>query len=550
MKIACIEMNVKAGKCEENFTFMKEQIEAAKRENADLIVFPQNAVSGYLLGDKWLDDDWCQYVDSFNEKITKLADSIAIVWGNIRYRHRMRFNSAFFAYQGKTYMRVKRNQDHFFFQDSRYFKESDINAAIEYQDLTLALNFGYEQQIADLNINIDCSPWIYDKPHVIKGSTVYVNAMGIQNIGKNISVFDGSCVVTQNHQVLVRSKAFQTGIVWSNVHECFENPSLLDALLFGVKEFDAQLLGGNMPWIVGLSGGLDSSVTAAVLTMALGKERVIGYNMATRYNSDKTVSNASGLAEKLGIAIHEGSIELLMESSVNTVKEYGYDEESWNSLVKENMQARLRGHLLSTFASIHNGVVVNNGNKVEAALGYCTLYGDAIGALCVIGDVSKVQLFDIAKEINHRLNVEAIPQRLLPVVHSDGITWEMPPSAELKQDQLDPMKWFYHDYIIEHLHSDLTITAWMRMYLDKTAFDTPAGRWLRYYGLDDPQAFIDDLDWLVQTMTRNGFKRIQFPPILCISANPYGNAYIETQSQFDEAEYQKLRDAILKQPIQ
>ena len=390
MKIACIEMNVKAGNCEENFQFMKAQIEAAKHDQADLIVFPQNAVSGYLLGDKWLDDDWCRYVDSFNDLITELADTIAIVWGNIRYRHRMRFNSAFFAYQGKTYMRVKRNQDHGYFQDSRYFKESDINAAIEFQDQTLALNFGYEQQLADMNINIDCSPWVYDKPHVIKGSTVYVNAMGMQNIGKNVCIFDGTCIITKNHEVMVRSKAFQSGIVWSDMSECYENPSMLDALLFGVREFDKQIMGGRMPWIVGLSGGLDSSVSAAVLTMALGKDRVLGYNMATRYNSEKTISNASRMAEKLGISIREGNIEQLMECSIKTVKEYGYEDKHWNSLVKENMQARLRGHLLASFASIHNGVVVNNGNKVEAALGYCTLYGDAIGALCVIGDVSSL----------------------------------------------------------------------------------------------------------------------------------------------------------------
>lgn len=549
MKIACIEMNVKAGKCEENFQFMKAQIEAAKHDQADLIVFPQNAVSGYLLGDKWLDDDWCRYVDSFNDMITELADTIAIVWGNIRYRHRMRFNSAFFAYQGKTYMRVKRNRDYGYFQDSRYFKESDINAAIEFQDQTLALNFGYEQQLADMNINIDCSPWVYDKPHVIKGSTVYVNAMGMQNIGKNVCIFDGTCIITKNHEVMVRSKAFQSGIVWSDVSECHENPAMLDALLFGVREFDKQIMGGRMPWIVGLSGGLDSSVSTAVLTMALGKDRILGYNMATRYNSEKTISNASRMAEKLGISIREGNIEQLMECSVNTVKEYGYEDEHWNSLVKENMQARLRGHLLASFASIHNGVVVNNGNKVEAALGYCTLYGDAIGALCVIGDVSKVQLFDVAREINHRLGSEVIPSRLLPVVHSDGITWEMPPSAELKQEQYDPMKWFYHDYLIEHLHKDLTIEAWMRMYLDKTVYDTPVGRWLRYYGLDDSKAFVEDLDWLVQTMARNGFKRIQMPPILCVSSNPYGNAFEESQSGFDKMVYEKLREQIVSEAL-
>lgn len=95
MKVAVVTMHVKQGKCEENVSYMKQMIQKAREEQADMIVFPQNAVSGYLLGDQWLDDDWCRYVDSFNEALLAESEDIAIVWGNIRYRNRRRFNAAF-----------------------------------------------------------------------------------------------------------------------------------------------------------------------------------------------------------------------------------------------------------------------------------------------------------------------------------------------------------------------------------------------------------------------------------------------------------------------
>ena len=97
MKAALVTMNVKAGQCAENVQYMKQQIKRAKEDGADLIVFPQNAVSGYLLGDVWLDEDFCRYADSFNDELIRESEDIAIVWGNIRYRNRRRFNAAFFA---------------------------------------------------------------------------------------------------------------------------------------------------------------------------------------------------------------------------------------------------------------------------------------------------------------------------------------------------------------------------------------------------------------------------------------------------------------------
>ena len=160
MKVAIVNMRVRQGKCEANFAWMKQKIEEAKAEQADLIVFPQNAISGYLLGDQWLDDAWCRYVDSFNEKLIALSEDIAIVWGNIRYRNHRRFNAAFFAWQKQTHMRVKRNSQAPYAEDARYFEENSINAAIEFQDKVLALNFGKELQLADININLDHA--IYD----------------------------------------------------------------------------------------------------------------------------------------------------------------------------------------------------------------------------------------------------------------------------------------------------------------------------------------------------------------------------------------------------
>ena len=207
---------------------------------------------------------------------------------------------------------------------------------------------------------------------------------------------------------------------------------------------------------------------------------------------------------------------------MDTPQDYGYPQAE--GLALENIQARLRGHLLSSFASMEGGVIVNNGNKVEAALGYCTLYGDAIGALSPIADCTKVQLFDLAKQINAAFNREIIPANLLPQTQDGCLIWEFPPSAELKDDQRDPMKWFYHDWLISKLteYPSGQAEEIMEDYLSGQAQSSEVGRWLTYYGLDDPRAFIDDLEWVLRTMQGAVFKRIQFPPLIMISRGAFG----------------------------
>ncbi|MEG2385019.1 MAG: NAD(+) synthase [Erysipelotrichaceae bacterium] len=548
MKIALVSMNVKAGKCQSNFEFMKIQIQKAIDLDLDMIVFPQNAISGYLLGDVWLKDEWCKEVDAYNQKIIDLSNEIAIVWGNIKYRHKMLFNCAFFAYQGHPQMRVKTNCNSGISQDERYFKDNPINSIIEYKDMIFALNFGEEVQIADYNINIDAKPYFYEESHKICGNMIYVNSLGVQNVGKNVMIYDGLTLVNEGETIKFCGMPFKAEMNIVDLKQGDEmkvkKPSLLDALTFAIQNFDEEIFQGKLPWIIGLSGGLDSSVNAALLTHALGNKRVIAYNMATKYNSEQTKNNAASLASTLKISYHEGSIEKLVMSSCEVLHDYGYDENDWNPLVKENIQARIRGHLLSSFASIEGGIVVNNGNKVEVALGYCTLYGDAIGAMCPIGDLSKVQLFALSEELNQAFNCEIIPSDLLPQINGEELMWETPPSAELKSEQRDPMKWFYHDEIIEHLRYDMSLEEYMELYLIDKMASKPIGKWVKYYGLDNPSAFLKDMDWLKTVMKRNRFKRIQLPPLLVVSKNPYGNAYIESQSDCDETNYEYLHKKI------
>lgn len=548
MKTALVTMHVKQGKCEENFAFMKQKIEEAIQEGADLIVFPQNAISGYLLGDRWLDDTWCRYVDSFNENIIALSDKIAIVWGNLRYRNHRRFNSAFFAYQGNTHMRVKKHEHHAYFDDAHVFEENAINSAIEFQDMVLALNFHEEVQVADMNINIDAQPYDMDENKNIVGNVLYVNAVGSQNNGKSVMVMQGGSYVHKDKTLLYQAAYFKEEVAYVELHQTTscqeETPQVLDALVCGVRSFDEQVFGGKLPWIIGLSGGLDSSVNAALLAYALGSERIYGFNMATKHNSETTIHNAAQEAKALGIHYKEGVMQDFVEASKDTfMKEYGFDSEEGSTLVMENIQARARGYLLSGFASILGGVVVNNGNKVESMLGYCTLYGDSVGALSLLGDLTKVQLFTLSHEINQRFQKEVIPTSLLPIVHGDAIEWGMAPSAELKDNQLDPMKWFYHDYLCEHLGKDMSVMDVMKRYLYDD-FDDEITYWIQYYHLDTPEAFLNDLDWFVRTMDRNAFKRLQMPPVLCLHKKGLANQ-IDAQMQYDYAMYEEMRQKIL-----
>lgn len=392
-----------------------------------------------------------------------------------------------------------------------------------------------DDMTCDFAVSCDVSPWTLKSGGQSQEPmrfvpTIVLRPVGMRNAGKDVWAYDGGTKAFGADGSLVaalRDDFEEDLTVVQFTEPCRVNDpvedKLLAALVKTLRRFDEQVLAWGPKWVIGLSGGLDSSVVAVLLTLAFGAGRVVGYNLATRYNSDATKANAAGLAESLGITLRNGSIEGLVDATGAALSQYGYEESVLSGLVLENVQARLRGHMLSTFAAVEGGVIANNGNRVENAFGYATLYGDAIGALAPIGDLTKVRLFELAHAINGDREDAIIPENLLPRLTDEGYDWDTPPSAELAEGQVDPMKWFYHDWLVEQLFDgesvDSAACAVMERYLADRLVGTEVGKWVRYYGLDDPAAFADDLAWVMRLMRVSAFKRIQAPPAIRI-ANP------------------------------
>ena len=614
VKIALGQINVLAGQPSKNVNKMLEMIDQAKKEKADLIVFPEMAVSGYMLSDKWMDPAFCATLISYNEILKNASEGIGIIWGNVgtfenikgREGRKSRCNCAYFAFDKQWVKKENQkypglyvkylNPDYRVFDDSRYFysalelsrrlheNEDFLTSCFLFEKDGQTVRIGLEicedlwsndynfdptkhylNQKADMIVNISSSPWTMNKEigrekqimrHVKNNGAIvpliYVNACGMQNNGKSVCILDGDSSVYEEKRSrkITSNDAFQEECKIVDIHEsslaekC--ETKLLKALLCAISEFDKQVFQSRFKWIIGLSGGLDSSVNAALLTMALGKERIIGLNMATRYNSSTTIDNAHQLAEALGIECRDGIIQRLVEEQITCLKQY--TEKEISEFAIENIQARIRGSILSGISQVENAVVINNGNKVEAAFGYATLYGDTIGCLAPLQDVTKVVLFDLARSINEVNGKEIIPHNLLPNVKENDIEWIMPPSAELKNNQLDPMKWFYHDELVRMLteYPGYEIEKLMEDYLSGEIYNQPIGRWIKWYHLDEPQAFIDDLEWVLSKFEQGVFKRIQSAPIVMVSRGAFGNDFRENQCCYEKTNlYLKLKDEIL-----
>ena len=531
MKTAIAQMYVQAGHIKENTENMLSMINEAREKGADMIIFPSMCVTGSMLGVLHHDDAYINTALKVNDMILEASEDIMVVYGNIDEIDREK--PAVYVCADRKWI------------DNDFVLGGRSYVCVVEDEL-------FDDNEADCIIHLDSSYYTGTENVVYNpGEIISVNSVGLENDGHNVFVKHGASKVygPEGARIRLESDFTQKLFIFNDETQyiCEEDPhQLLHTLIYALKEFDKQMFNGRMKWVIGLSGGLDSTINAALLTMALGKGRIVGYNMASYYNSDKTKNNARNLAHALGIEIREGSIEMISEATVKTMENYGY-QGTENGLIFENIQARVRGHLLSTFAAAEGAVIINNGNKVECALGYCTLYGDEVGALCLIGDVTKVQLFELGHQINGIYGCEVIPENLLPVETEEGCVWDMAPSAELKDAQKDPMKWFYHDDVISGiLDGTRPIEKLMEIWLSGEIYDTPLGKWVKFYGLDDPKVFMEDVHWVVNTMHRNAFKRFQAPPLLCISNGAIGVNYKESQLPFIPSdEFVELEKKIL-----
>lgn len=565
MKIAIAQLRVKANQPQENF----EAIQAIVEESigkADLVVFPELAVGGYLIGDRMNNKASIDEMMVYNDRIRCLSQEIGIVWGNLYQKEDKLYNAAFFAYQGEWVKRANHESEGVYtkhllpnygvFDDKRYFDPGNHNfepfifkgdrISIQIcEDLwddasDLKPTALMMQHSPDLMINISCSPWHKNKESMrlaeIKRQNldipfIYVNATGMQNNGKNVVLFDGGSMIVSPESVTYLDANFKQTLDLFDLNSQASNTpddddKMYHALISAIRYFDEEALPYGPKWIVGVSGGLDSSVSIALLVKALGKDRVVGVTMPSQFNRDITKNNAYHLSNVLGFKFLEIPIAAMTDATVESMAFGGYKDVQ--GLAFENVQARLRGHTLMTISSLENGVVMNNGNKIEVALGYATLYGDAIGALAILGDLTKMEVGMIGRTLNRIAGTEIVPQNLIPTEMEDRVDWEFAPSAELAQDQFDPMKWGYHDALVNALmHGQLE--AILKSYLDQSIYKSELGKYLTSYGLENGKMFIDDLKWVLKTMNTAVYKRVQMPPIVMVSDCAFGTPYRESQ---------------------
>ena len=401
-------------------------------------------------------------------------------------------------------------------------------------------------------VNLSASPWTWQKNRkrhqVVREALAqaslryhYVNSVGGQNNGKNVIVFDGG---TTSYAADGRIRAMASP--WNEdllllpddedqppQTELSEMAAIHAAIIAGLKHID-QTLGSATRYLLGVSGGVDSSLVAALLVDAFGCERVFAVNMPTRFNAQQTQDNARQLCTALNIDYLSCPIEALYAEVSALVRGIAFDHLAgeYSGLVDENIQARIRGaDVLAGVAAKCGCVFTNNGNKTEVALGYATLYGDINGAIAPIADLYKTQVFGLARYLNMTVyRREVIPNNLL--------TGEIVPSAELSTAQDitsglgDPIHYDYHDCVlrqlIEYRQHPMDLMQWYLAGELLTGIGyTDRSRFAEYF--PTPADWLTDLDWIATQLRRSVFKRIQAPPIIVLSKRAFGFDLRESQ---------------------
>lgn len=533
MKIALAQLNYHIGNFESNTQKIISNINLAKAKGADIVVFAELAICGYPPRDFLEFEDFISLCETAAQEIAKHATAIACIVGlpvkNPVTEGKDLFNAAYFIANGEVKQIVKKAllPTYDVFDEYRYFEPNTVFDCVEYKGKKIALTIcedlwnindnplyvsspmdGLIKQQPDLMINIAASPFDYghdeDRIKVLSDNAkkyqlplFYVNQVGAQTE----IIFDGGSLVFDEEGSLKAEmkyfeedlQVFDLGEVQNvkNKYPATERTSdieqIHDALILGIKDYFAK--SGFKKAVLGLSGGIDSAVVCALACKALGADHVMAVLMPSKYSTDHSVQDALDLVNNIGckheiIPIREAA------DAFDSMLAKPFAGLSFN-LAEENIQARCRGIVVMAMSNKFGYILLNTSNKSECAVGYGTLYGDMCGAISVIGDVYKTQVFNLAKYINK--DGEIIPIN----------TIVKPPSAELRPDQKDSDSLPEYDELDQILYQHIELKKGSKEIIAQGFDEALVRRILRMVNLAE-------------------FKRYQTPPILRVSPKAFG----------------------------
>ncbi|MEX2600982.1 MAG: NAD+ synthase [Balneolaceae bacterium] len=542
MKVRIEQMNPVIGRIDGNVELILEVVARAESDGIDLLILPELVVCGYPPQDLLEKESFREYCYRANEKIIDATGTTALLFGTITSNParlgRKMFNSAILARGGKKLDQVNKTllPTYDIFDDLRYFEPNrrfdcmvldgvklgvticediwynenevqyhhyDVNPAEELKELG-----------AQVIINISASPYTKSKhEHRLEMLRSHAKRFGLplfycnQTGAQTEVIFDGdSCLLSNRGDLVAMAEPFEPGTVdleWEPdsgrvkaaqtvvLPAAGRHARILGAIRLGLRDYLAKT-GISEKVLLGLSGGIDSALTAVLAVEALGPGQVTAVTMPSSFSSSGSVNHSQILAEELGIEFHEIAIQPLFEEYQQALEPLFHG--TGFGVAEENLQSRIRGGLLMAISNKFGHMLLSTGNKSEVAVGYATLYGDMNGGLNLIGDLYKTEVYTLSRWLNEEwYGREVIPNAIL----------EKAPSAELRPDQKDSDS--LPDYEV----------------LDKILF--------RYIDCQQEKREIIEAGYVPETVQKvirlvdnNEFKRYQAPPILKLSPKSFG----------------------------
>ena len=540
MKIALAQINYHIGNFGYNQDAIINTIVRARQDKADLVVFSEMSVCGYPPQDLLDYREFILQCENAVRDIAQHCKGIAAIVGGPRINPAQKgkrlLNSAFFLHEGEVQFIQDKTllPTYDIFDEYRYFEPNDRFEILTYKGRKIALTICedlWDEQPADSDfsknqlyttspmeklsghnpdaiINISASPFSYSKVWGKKNifiqkakryqvPVVYVNQVGAQTE----LIFEGGSMAVHPNGVIHRElKWFEEDydiVDLNELAEYSENahthdqsgvvPKIHDALILGLHDFFTKLNFDKA--VLGLSGGIDSSVALVIATRALGPEHVRVMLMPGAYSSEGSVSDSEILANRLGVRYDVVPIQQVMDAFTGVLDPLFKDTRE--DVTEENLQARIRGTLLMAVSNKFGNILLNTSNKSESAVGYATLYGDMSGALSVLGDVYKTDVYKLAEYINRQ--EEIIPRSVI----------EKAPSAELRPDQKDS------DSLPKYEVLDKILFQYIELQKSTAAIVEE--------GFDE-----DTVKRITSMVNASEYKRYQAPPVIRISSKAFG----------------------------